>query len=160
MTSKDAIQVRPVSVSAPVAAPVPAGRPAWGRGWVVRPSSRGPGPRRVLAGVLNHRYGARLLFVATGILTLSMLDAHWTLVLLEAGIASELNPLMLALMEYDVQLFVIAKGVITGAGVVALVACAGVSPSAKLRAALALHGLLAIYVVLIGYEFLLLNRFL
>lgn len=107
--------------------------------------------------MLNHRYEASLLFVAIGILALSMLDAHWTLLLLGAGVATELNPLMLVLMEYDIQLFVIAKGLITGAGVVALVACAGVPPSGKFLAALALYGLFAIYVALIGYEFLLLN---
>jgi len=121
----------------------------------VRPSSRGVGPRRALLDLLNQRHQAGVLFAATGILALSMLDAHWTLVLLEAGVATELNPLMLVLMEHDTQLFVIAKGVITGAGVVALVACA--RASGKLLAVGALYGLFAIYVLLIGYEFLMLN---
>lgn len=124
---------------------------------MVRPSSRDSDSRSSLRGLLNHHYEASLLFVATGVFALSMLDAHWTLLLLGAGLATELNPLMRVLLEYDIQLFLTAKGVITGAGVVALVACAGVPPSGKFLATLALHGLFAIYIVLIGYEFLLLN---
>jgi hypothetical protein len=67
------------------------------------------------------RYDSHLLYLPLLILALSLLDAIFTLKLLPRG-ATEWNPLMRPLIETDVGLFILVKTLITGAGLVWLVA--------------------------------------
>ncbi len=113
-----------------------------------------------LSYALKQHYSAGLLFFATGIVALGILDAFMTLLLLNTGAVVELNPIMLAFIEHDIRLFLIAKGIITGTSVVALVACTSVPQLSRLNAMLVIQGLFVIYVILICYEFQLLYRLL
>lgn len=70
------------------------------------------------------RYQPQLLLLAIGILILSCMDAAFTLMLLQRGVASEANPLMRLLIDHDTQIFVNLKVVLTGAAVVFMVALA------------------------------------
>lgn len=70
------------------------------------------------------RYEPQLFALAIGILVLSCLDAAFTLTLIARGVATEINPLMRALMSHDRQVFVNLKVVLTGAAVVFMVALA------------------------------------
>jgi hypothetical protein len=67
------------------------------------------------------RYDAHLLYLPLLILTLSLLDAVLTLTLLPKG-ATEWNPVMRPLIETDVGLFVLVKTLITGIGLIWLIA--------------------------------------
>ena len=116
--------------------------------------------QHALSDVLNHKYRASLLFFATGIVALGILDAYWTLLLLNTGAVVELNPLMLALIEQDIRLFLITKAIITGTSVVALVACTSVPQRSRLNAMFVIQGLFVIYLLLICYESQLLYRLL
>lgn len=70
------------------------------------------------------RYEPQLFALAIGILILSCLDAAFTLILVGRGVATEINPLMRALMSHDRQIFINLKVVLTGAAVVFMVALA------------------------------------
>lgn len=75
-----------------------------------------------IAGTDGGDRDARLLLTALAILLLSTLDAIFTLLLMDAGVVTEANPFMAALIEADLDLFARTKTVMTAAGVVALVA--------------------------------------
>lgn len=67
-------------------------------------------------------YPSRLLVLALGILLLSALDAGMTLKLVATGLVEEANPLMRALLQSDVRLFVDVKLAVTAIGLLFLVA--------------------------------------
>jgi hypothetical protein len=102
-------------------------------------------------------YDPILLVLALGILLLSILDAAFTLTLLEAGMIEEGNPLMRWLIEHDTQIFVNLKIVITGAAVVFLVLCSNALVAGRVRGRGIMHGVLGLYVLVIGYELLILR---
>lgn len=66
-------------------------------------------------------YDSHLLYLPLLILTFSLLDAVFTLTLLPRG-ATEWNPLMRPLIETNVGLFILVKTLITGIGLVWLIA--------------------------------------
>ncbi|HZF15317.1 MAG TPA: DUF5658 family protein [Steroidobacteraceae bacterium] len=98
-----------------------------------------------------------LLGVALGIVLLCSLDAFLTLTLISQG-ASEVNPVMEALLYRDIAIFAVGKMFMTGAGVLTLVALSRCRLFGKLRVDLGLYLTLAGYIALIAYEMSLLNR--
>lgn len=65
------------------------------------------------------RYNPKLFATITAILMLSILDALFTLILIENG-SSELNPVMAYFLQYGVLPFIVAKYFLTSIGVVVL----------------------------------------
>jgi hypothetical protein len=92
-----------------------------------------------------------LLFLALAILLLSVTDAFFTLTLMTRG-AEEANPLL----AYDLQrypgVFAALKMVLTGGGVLVLVAMARARVFRIVRVRTDLQCFLSGYVVLVGYE--------
>jgi hypothetical protein len=99
-------------------------------------------------------YDPMLLVLAVSILLLSVLDAAFTLMLLEAGVIEEANPLMRWLIEHDTQVFINLKIVITATAVVFLVLCSNAVVAGRLRGRRIMHGVVAVYVLVIIYELL------
>jgi hypothetical protein len=97
-------------------------------------------------------HSSHLLAVAISILLLSVMDAFLTLVLLQGG-ASEVNPVMAALIYRSVAMFTALKMGMTGAGVLLMVFLARYRFMRLLPVAWVLYGILAAYVALISYEF-------
>ena len=96
-------------------------------------------------------YGPHLFFVSVSILLFCAADAHNTLLLLGLG-GSELNPVMDALIRQDIRLFVLFKLALTGLGLLALVGYEYVTLWKRFRARHLLYLILVGYVVLIGYQ--------
>ena len=94
----------------------------------------------------------RLGYLALLLMTLSIIDAFFTLVLLENG-SRELNPLLEFLLQVDTSLFLGVKFFITAMGIVFFVQ----HKHHKLFNLISCYQLLsvsvAVYAVLIGYEF-------
>ncbi|MFB3045759.1 MAG: DUF5658 family protein [Acidiferrobacterales bacterium] len=65
-------------------------------------------------------HGLWLLVIALGVMLLSIVDAYFTLLLLQSG-AEEVNPFLNWLLNIDHQLFFVVKLAITGVCVVWLV---------------------------------------
>ena len=102
-------------------------------------------------------YEPSLMLVALGILVLSIMDAAFTLTLIQSGIAHEANPIMRWLIEHDVQMFVNLKIVITGAGILFLLVCSHAPVFSRYRGRAALNLVLLLYLLVIGYELILLR---
>ncbi len=80
------------------------------------------GVDRGLVGLLTRpRFDEALFLLALAILLFSALDAIFTLLLLESGLAREWNPFLAPLIEADLQLFANVKSALTHAGVFVLV---------------------------------------
>lgn len=99
-------------------------------------------------------YPAGLIALALGIFLLSCLDAAFTLLLIHNGVATEANPLMEALMRYDIQIFVNLKLVITGGGLLFLVTLADAQLLRSIRVRNVMHALFALYGVIVFIELL------
>jgi hypothetical protein len=97
-----------------------------------------------------------LLFLAIGILLLSVADAFLTLTLLMRG-AREANPLLEYVLDAHPELFAGAKMCLTGAGVLVLVALARATVFRIIRVSAIMHWFLLGYAALIGYEWWLLR---
>jgi hypothetical protein len=100
-----------------------------------------------------------LLFLALTILLLSVADAFLTITLIMRG-ATEANPLLAFVLDEHPDLFAIVKMVLTGAGVLVLVAVARARLFRVMRVGLVLQGIFVGYVALITYEWWLLHKFL
>lgn len=109
-------------------------------------------------------WDAHLLLTALAILLLSTLDAIFTLLLIEAGVITEGNPFMAALVDSDVHLFARTKTALTAGGVVILVALVnrplfpGISSRlfpgrGHFRVRNLLEWILLGYILLLGYHF-------
>ncbi|MEM7252170.1 MAG: DUF5658 family protein [Pseudomonadota bacterium] len=127
--------------------------------WAYRGRRRGP---RRLADASNAYvvdwYPPRLVAVVIGIFLLSALDATLTLELITRGIAVEGNPILAWVLElYGAQLFVNTKTAFTGACLVFLAAFSHEIVFSGLRVRSILYILLGCYVLLIGYEILMLT---
>ena len=96
-----------------------------------------------------------LFFMATGIMILSCCDAFFTLQLINRG-ATEVNPVMAAVMENGAGPFAITKMVMTGLGILALVFLSRSRLFRRLRTGLFLTAFFSIYCCLVCYEFVLL----
>jgi hypothetical protein len=104
-------------------------------------------------------YEPHLLFLAIMILLMSVTDAFLTLQLIDLG-ASEANPVMAFLLERTPQLFVIAKMILTGVGIVVLVALARARIFRVIRISIIIHWCMLGYVALLAYEAWLLRQLL
>lgn len=102
-------------------------------------------------------YDERLFGAAVAIFLLCCLDAFFTLMLLSVG-AEEINPFMAVLLEHGIGTFVCAKLVITGFGVVFLVAHAAFWIADTVRVSHVLYALLGGYVTLFVYQVDMLTR--
>lgn len=98
-----------------------------------------------------------LLFFAVTILFLSVIDALLTLTLLRHG-GEEVNPVLRYVLSNHPESFAIIKMVLTGGGVLILVAIARARLFRVLRARTILQWCLLGYVALIAYEMWLLSR--
>ncbi|MBN1239182.1 MAG: hypothetical protein JXB36_11820 [Gammaproteobacteria bacterium] len=114
------------------------------------------GGRRADDTVLLDWHEPHLLFMAVAILLLSVADALLTLTLLANG-ADELNPVMNYLLVSHPQMFAAAKMMMTGTGVLILVACARATVFRIVRVSTLMHWFLFGYAMLIGYEYWLLK---
>jgi hypothetical protein len=92
-----------------------------------------------------------LLVLSITILLLSVADAFLTLTLMKHG-AAEANPLMNYLLAEHPQFFGGAKMVLTGGGVLVLVALARARVFRLVRVEAIMHWFLLAYVALIAYE--------
>lgn len=92
-----------------------------------------------------------LLFLAVAILLLSAADAFMTLTLISGG-AREVNPVMDFVLQRQPQLFAATKMLLTGAGVLVLVACARATVFRVIRVSSVLRWCLFGYAGLIAYE--------
>ena len=97
-------------------------------------------------------YPSTLLLVTLGVFVLSAVDASSTLLLIQHGVTGEANPLMGALLERNVHLFFGVKALVTGAGLVALVAYSHLRLFNRYRLGHFIYLLLGAYALLVGYE--------
>jgi hypothetical protein len=93
------------------------------------------------------------------IVLLSVADAFLTITLIVGG-ATEANPLLAFVLRDHPELFATVKMVLTGTGVLVLVALARARVFRVLRVGAVLQGLCAAYVALIAYEWWLLRTIL
>lgn len=99
----------------------------------------------------------KLLVLAVTILLLSCMDALITVHLLLLG-GEELNPLMAFFLAQDATAFIVAKLILTGVPLLLLVATARARIFGGFRVLWLLQIFLLFYAVLIGYEWVLLER--
>jgi len=118
--------------------------------WAFRGRRRGP--RRDGETAFVDIYDRRLVLTTLAVLMLSGLDATLTLGLLESGFVREANPFMRVLIDHDVQIFVNVKTALTAAGLLLMVVASHARILGRLRVRTLLHGVLGLYIVLIGYE--------
>ena len=97
-----------------------------------------------------------LLFMAMTILLLSVADAFLTLTLLTQG-GQEANPLLAYVLDNFPRAFAGVKMLLTGIGVVVLVALARATVFRIIRVVTLMHWCLVAYVILIFYEWWLLR---
>jgi hypothetical protein len=97
-------------------------------------------------------HDSHLLGAALCILILCVADAFMTLVLLSRG-AHEANPVMAGFVYSNVESFTIVKMLLTSLGVCVMVFLARHRFLRTIRVATLLYVAVAIYVLLIGYEF-------
>ena len=127
----------------------------WGR----RRELRRHADRRKIASIVDC-YPSSLLLVALATVIFSAADAAFTLVILNHGIATEANPAMRLLLDLGVPAFVGVKMLVTGVGVVLLVAYFKVRTFGGLTMQHMLVAICGIYACLVGYELVLLNVYL
>lgn len=96
-------------------------------------------------------HGPALLASGLLVLVLCALDALLTLQLVAGG-AREANPFMALFVYGDVRRFVVAKILLTGGGLLALVACARFRVFRAFRAGAIVHTMLITYLILVTYE--------
>jgi hypothetical protein len=100
-----------------------------------------------------------LLFLSLTILLLSVADAFLTITLITGG-ANEANPLLAFVLREHPDLFATIKMLLTGGGVLVLVAVARARLFRVMRVGVVLQGVFVAYVALIAYEWWLLRTFL
>lgn len=100
-----------------------------------------------------------LLFLSIMILLLSVADALLTLTLIVGG-ATEANPFLAFVLAERPELFALVKMILTGGGVVVLVAVARARLFRLLSVGTVLQGVFVAYVALIAYEWWLLRALL
>ncbi len=103
------------------------------------------------------RYSPVLRYICIGFVLLSMTDAFFTLRLLDKG-GSELNPIMAALLDLDIEWFIYVKLIATSIGLAILLAHFHFRWLKIIRVSHILYSLFGLYVLLIHYEVFLLWR--
>lgn len=102
-------------------------------------------------------HAAHLLAVAIGISLLSVADAFITVTLMAGG-AIEVNPVMALVIYKSAAFFAALKMGLTSIGVISMVLLARYRFMRVVRVETVLYGVLVAYVVLIGYEYWLLQQ--
>lgn len=97
-------------------------------------------------------YDAKLLLIVLLIVALCVADAALTLLILEKG-GTELNPVMVWALTFNDRTFFIIKYVLTVIGLFTLIVHINFRVFRRISMAKFLIGLLAIYTLLVGYEF-------
>ena len=92
-----------------------------------------------------------LLTLAIAMLVLSVIDGFLTVTLMSDG-AEEVNPVLAFVLDEHPRLFAAVKMVLTGLGVVLLVALARARLFELVRASVFLKGLVVVYFALVAYE--------
>ena len=105
----------------------------------------------------SDRYPRQLMLATVAVLLLCALDAHNTLLILDRG-GREVNPLMEFLIQTDIRLFVVGKFLLTSLGIVLFVGYYHRRLWSGVRAGHLLYGLLGFYLILIGYQLVLLTH--
>ena len=123
----------------------------------INPRRRGPrrAGERALSAVDWHH--PQWLAVALLIVMFCCADAFLTLVLMQHG-AYEVNPFMAPLVGHSASAFAVIKIGLTGAGVLLLTQLARLRAFGRIPVGAFLYSVLAIYIVLVVYEFRLLER--
>lgn len=103
------------------------------------------------------RYGWRWMLITFSIAVLCCADAMMTLNLIGSGRATEVNPVMRALLERDVVWFIAVKFALTGLGLIFLVSHKNFVVFGRVRVSHLLYLALLFYAVLIKYELVLLH---
>lgn len=93
-----------------------------------------------------------LLFVATVILLLSVLDGLLTIKLVNAG-AQEINPLLAVLVDHSTAWFALIKWLFTAIGVLVLVAAAHARIFGRIKAKTVLYAVMLGYATLVLYGY-------
>lgn len=101
-------------------------------------------------------YSPHLLAPVLGILGLSALDGAFTITLIRHG-ATEMNPVMALFLPDELAWFAAVKLLLTGLGLLVLVACSKAQIFRRLRGELLVYGILIAYLLLIGHELRLLE---
>ncbi len=101
------------------------------------------------------RYSPRVRYFSIGLLILSVLDALFTLRILEKG-GVELNPFMGALIAFDIGWFLFVKIAMTAAALFTLLIFYHFSWMRVLRVSHIIYGAFVMYAILIQYEIALL----
>ncbi len=101
-------------------------------------------------GYYTDRYEKWVGWSAIAIVLLSTLDGFFTLNILEKG-GTEVNPFMQALLEYDTQVFLFSKLVITVTCVLFCLVHINFHMFRVLSMKIMIKSILAIYLALIGY---------
>ncbi len=96
-------------------------------------------------------YPKRFMAIAVSIMLLCLMDAINTLHLLQRG-AEEINPLMDLLIQQDHQLFIVCKLMLTGLGMIMLMAYHNAKIGMGIRVRSILYGTLLCYAALILYQ--------
>ncbi len=96
-------------------------------------------------------YPKRFMVVAVSLMLFCFMDAINTLHLLNLG-ASEANPVMDLLIQKSPQLFIMCKLLLTGLGVIMLMAYHNERISIGIRVRSILYGVLLCYILLILYQ--------
>jgi Domain of unknown function (DUF5658) len=120
------------------------------------PRRRGNRRGEAVDGLLDW-HEPHLLFLAIMILLMSVTDAFLTLTLINEG-ANEANPIMAFLLERTPRLFITAKMLLTGGGIVVLVALARARVFRVIRISIIIHWFMLGYVALLAYEAWLLRQ--
>jgi Domain of unknown function (DUF5658) len=120
------------------------------------PRRRGNRRGEAVEGLLDW-HEPHLLFLAIMILLMSVTDAILTLKLISEG-ASEANPIMAFLIDRTPQLFIATKMLLTGGGIVVLVALARARVFRVIRISIIIHWCMLGYVALLAYEAWLLRQ--
>ena len=98
------------------------------------------------------RYELRYLFVISAILVLCFADAYMTLTLMRFG-GYELNPFMLALMNKDIVLALVAKYLITVLCLIFFLVHKNFRFMGRFRINTLIYGVLCVYSALVSLEF-------
>lgn len=92
-----------------------------------------------------------LFYLAVTLMTLSVLDAFFTTILLQHG-SEELNPLLALLLEIDLYIFLAAKFCVTGFGILFLIMHKRHRLFDRVSCYQLLIACVAIYIGLVAYE--------
>jgi hypothetical protein len=104
------------------------------------------------------RYNPKLFAAIAAILMLSILDALFTLILIENG-SSELNPVMAYFLQHGLLSFIVAKYLLTSIGVVILLILKNVFLArAKIYAHSLFSAVIVTFLTVIAWEIFLLIR--